>query len=150
MVFCCILQYFVAKSVFFCNLRCFVAKPVLVRITRFCVEKNLAKNCARGEKMTNMRYEWRWQIQIHVFEYFSLLWQSPSRKYVHLKSAKRVQWDRLKISTLQGYCPYKVTVNNKKPFKLKTLFSKYFLCGWDPHYNTNPEIIRTIFLFMRN
>ena len=56
MVFCCILQYFVAKSVFFCNLRCFVAKPVLVRFTRFCVEKNLAKNCARGEKMTNMRY----------------------------------------------------------------------------------------------
>ena len=56
MVFCCILQYFVAKSVFFCNLRCFVAKPVLVRFTRFCVEKNLAKNCAREEKMTNMRY----------------------------------------------------------------------------------------------
>ena len=41
---------------FFCNLRCFVAKSVLVRFTRFCVEKNLAKNCARGEKMTNMRY----------------------------------------------------------------------------------------------
>ena len=43
---------------FFCNLRCFVAKSVLVRFTRFCVEKNLAKNCARGEKMTNMRYDY--------------------------------------------------------------------------------------------
>ena len=41
MVFCCILQYFVAKSVFFCNLRCFVASSVLVRFTRFCVEKKL-------------------------------------------------------------------------------------------------------------
>ena len=48
-IFCCQIS-------FFCNLRCFVAKSVLVRFTRFCVEKNLAKNCARGEKMTNMRY----------------------------------------------------------------------------------------------
>ena len=59
MVFYCILQYFVAKS-FFCNLRCFVAKSVLVRFTRFCVEKNLAKIFARGEKMTNMRYGVAW------------------------------------------------------------------------------------------
>ena len=29
----------------------------LLRFTRFCVEKNLAKNSARGEKMTNMRYD---------------------------------------------------------------------------------------------
>ena len=28
----------------------------LGRFTSFCVEKNLAKNSARGEKMTNMRY----------------------------------------------------------------------------------------------
>ena len=34
---------------FFCNLRCFVAKSVLVQFTHFCVEKNLAKNWARGE-----------------------------------------------------------------------------------------------------
>ena len=43
------------------DLRCFVAKSlcreiVLSRFTRHCVEKSLAKNCARGEKMTNMRY----------------------------------------------------------------------------------------------
>ena len=48
MVFCCQIS-------FFCK-RCFVAKSVLVRFTRFCVEKNLAKIFARGEKMTNMRY----------------------------------------------------------------------------------------------
>ena len=41
---------------FFCDLRRFVAKSVLVWFTGFCVEKNWAKNCARGEKMTNMRY----------------------------------------------------------------------------------------------
>ena len=28
--------------------------------TRYCVEKNLAKNSSRGEKMTNMRYEHLW------------------------------------------------------------------------------------------
>ena len=27
-----------------------------LRLTRYCVEKNLAKNSARGEKMTYMRY----------------------------------------------------------------------------------------------
>ena len=42
---------------FFCKLRCFVAKSVFVRFTRFCVEKNWAKNCTRGEKMTIMRYD---------------------------------------------------------------------------------------------
>ena len=47
MVFRCILQYFVA--IVFCDLRCFVAKSVLVQFTHFCVEKNLAKNWARGE-----------------------------------------------------------------------------------------------------
>ena len=29
----------------------------LLRFTHSCAEKNLAKNSARGEKMTNMRYE---------------------------------------------------------------------------------------------
>ena len=44
------------QNQFFCKLRCFLAKSVFLRFTRFCVEKNLAKNCTRGEKMTNMRY----------------------------------------------------------------------------------------------
>ena len=55
-------------SFFFVNLRCFVAKFVFLaifavlshdrflRFTRYYVEKNLAKNSAHGEKMTNMRY----------------------------------------------------------------------------------------------
>ena len=43
----------------FCDLRCFVAKSVLVQFTRFCAEKNLVNNFARGEKMTNMRYDLR-------------------------------------------------------------------------------------------
>ena len=59
-IFCCQIS-------FFCNLRCFVAKPVLVRFTRFCVEKNLAKNCARGEKMTNMRYAFTQCSHLLVF-----------------------------------------------------------------------------------
>ena len=44
------------QNQFVWDLRCFVAKSVLVRFTHFCVEKNLAENCARGEKITNMRY----------------------------------------------------------------------------------------------
>jgi len=39
------------------NLRCFVAKSVLLRFTRFCVEKNLTRNCACGENKTNIRYD---------------------------------------------------------------------------------------------
>jgi len=39
-----------------CHLRCFVAKSILSRFTRFCVEKNLGKNCVCGEKRTNIRY----------------------------------------------------------------------------------------------
>ena len=38
------------------DLRCFVAKLVL-QFTRFCVKKNVTKNSARGEKITNIRYE---------------------------------------------------------------------------------------------
>ena len=32
---------------------------VLSRFTRYCVEKIWAKNCARGEKITNIRFSWR-------------------------------------------------------------------------------------------
>ena len=41
---------------FFVNLRWFLSQNGFLRFSRFCVEKNLAKNSARGEKMTNMRY----------------------------------------------------------------------------------------------
>ena len=34
----------------------FLSKSILLRFTRFCVEKNLLRNCACGEKRTNMRY----------------------------------------------------------------------------------------------
>ena len=41
---------------FFLQFTLFCRKISFGAITRFCVEKNLAKKCARGEKMTNMRY----------------------------------------------------------------------------------------------
>ena len=45
----------------FClNLRCFVAKSVLSQFTHFCVEKNLFRNFACGEKRTNIRYAFFW------------------------------------------------------------------------------------------
>ena len=57
------LWYFVAfyavllqKVLFFCDLRCFFRKIGLLQLTRYCVEKILAKNSVRGEKMTNIRY----------------------------------------------------------------------------------------------
>ena len=55
MVFCYILHCFVAKFVFFA-FYAVLSQNRFLRFTRFCVEKNLAKNSARGEKMTNMRY----------------------------------------------------------------------------------------------
>ena len=48
-LFCCCKICFVTNYAVF-------AKSVLARFTRFCVEKNWAKNWIGGEKMTNMRY----------------------------------------------------------------------------------------------
>ena len=56
MVFCCILNCFVAKFVFFWRFMLFCRKLGLLRFTHLCVEKILAKNSVRGEKITNMRY----------------------------------------------------------------------------------------------
>ena len=67
MVFYGVLSHFMLLFCFaylvFCELRCFVGKlccfvaeSVLSLFTQFGVEKNGAKNCACGEKMTNMRY----------------------------------------------------------------------------------------------
>ena len=50
------LHCFVAKFVFFWRFTLFCRKIGLLRFTRFCVEKILAKNSACGEKMTNIRY----------------------------------------------------------------------------------------------
>ena len=47
-LFCCFKICFVTNYTVF-------AKSVLARFTHFCVEKNWAKNWARGEKITNMR-----------------------------------------------------------------------------------------------
>ena len=40
-----------------------LSQNCFLRLTRFCVEKNLAKNSARGEKMTNMRYAFRHPLE---------------------------------------------------------------------------------------
>ena len=48
------IMLFCFKIIF--NFRCFVAKYVLLQFTRYCVEKNLAKNYACGEKRTNIMY----------------------------------------------------------------------------------------------
>ena len=47
--------FFVAK--FFFAFHAVLSQNRFLRFTRFCVETNLAKNSARGEKMTNMRYD---------------------------------------------------------------------------------------------
>ena len=48
-LFCC-------KICVFWRFTLFCRKIGLLRFTRFCVEKILAKNSVRGEKMTNIRY----------------------------------------------------------------------------------------------
>ena len=52
------------KTFFRWQFTLFCRKSIL-RFTHFCVEKNLAKNSARGEKMTNMRYGWK-SPTIHI------------------------------------------------------------------------------------
>ena len=44
------------KFVFFFAIYAVLSQNWLLRFTRFCVEKILAKNSARGEKMTNIMY----------------------------------------------------------------------------------------------
>ena len=53
---------FLLQNLFCRNLRCFVAKSVLLRFTRFCVEKSWTKNCACGEKrqISGMEEYWGW------------------------------------------------------------------------------------------
>ena len=52
-LFCC-------KICVFLRFTLFCRKIGLLRFTRFCVEKILAKNSVRGEKMTNIRYDMRY------------------------------------------------------------------------------------------
>ena len=53
-------------TLYCCNLRYIVAKSVVSRFTRFCVEKNLAKNCVCG-KMTNIRSEFSGYLSVFYF-----------------------------------------------------------------------------------
>ena len=48
---------FCNKISFWGGFTLFCRKIGLLRFTRYCVEKILAKNSARGEKMTNIRYD---------------------------------------------------------------------------------------------
>ena len=53
MLFCCILYCFVAKAFIYAVL----SQTRFVVIYALLHGENLSKNCARGEKMTNIRYE---------------------------------------------------------------------------------------------
>ena len=44
------------QNLFFLAIFAVLSHDRFLRFTRYYVEKNLAKNSARGEKMTNMRY----------------------------------------------------------------------------------------------
>ena len=50
-------KLFCRKMCVFLRFTLFCRQIGLLQFTRFCVEKILAKNSVRGEKMTNMRYE---------------------------------------------------------------------------------------------
>ena len=100
MVFCCILNCFVAKFVFFWRFTLFCRKIGLLRFTRFCVEKILAKNSVRGEKMTNMRYasDYHW-IRGSSFDE-QIYWQTVDRGASWWKSIlnffeKKKMWDKM-------------------------------------------------------
>ena len=66
MVFCCILHCFVANF-FFVAIFAVLSHDRFLRFTRYYVEKNLAKNSARGEKMTNMRYASGFFLLVRLF-----------------------------------------------------------------------------------
>ena len=61
-----------------CHLRCFVAKSILSRFTRFCVEKNLGNNCVCGEKRTNIRYAFSFQLDAAVQQIYGFSFESET------------------------------------------------------------------------
>ena len=61
MVFC---RIKLLKNQVFGDLRCFV-EIFLLWFTRFCVEKNWAKNCVCGEKRTNIVYALHFSLFCH-------------------------------------------------------------------------------------
>ena len=78
-LYCVLLQY----VLLYCNLCNFVAiYAVLSRFTRFCVEKSWTKNCACGEKKTNIRYVLRGALVI--CKCISMLWliQEEAERFV--------------------------------------------------------------------
>ena len=65
-VVCTIYGILLHFTPFCCNFLAFYAvlsQNWFLRLTRYCVEKNLVQNSARGEKMTNMRYVHGCQIK---------------------------------------------------------------------------------------
>ena len=62
------LWYFVAfyavllEKVYFFAIYAVFQKIGLLQLTRYCVEKNLAKISDRGEKMTNIRYDYSFDL----------------------------------------------------------------------------------------
>ena len=73
-------SYFFVLFFYLCSIclqifpRCYIPifdGLVLLQFTRYCVEKNWAKNCARGRKTTNIRQvrAWIWtKIKLHKFQ----------------------------------------------------------------------------------
>ena len=49
--------YVLLQNLFFLAIFAVLLHDRFLRFTRYYVEKNLAKNSARGEKMTNIRYD---------------------------------------------------------------------------------------------
>ena len=97
-LFCCCKICFVTNYAVF-------AKSVLARFTRFCVEKNWAKNWIGGEKMTNMRYACYLRYNCKVLE--------RQRKY------KRQYFKRFKVllvqkSKRQPPFPFWIVLNLRK------------------------------------
>ena len=65
-----------SRNLLCCHLCCIYAKSILSQFTHFCVEKNLLRNCACGEKRTNMRYDFMvWLVD--VFSIFFFGWYFP-------------------------------------------------------------------------
>ena len=56
-----------SQFMMFCRKICFVTVyVVLSRFTRFCMQKNLTKNCVCGEKGANIRYARAFCLSEHV------------------------------------------------------------------------------------
>ena len=153
-----------SQLMFFLWQHCFFAiYAVLSRFTRFCVEKNLTKNFACGEKKTNIRYVWKTVLEGFPFPETCDLWDIDREKDNDKDKTKQKtliptnQTTMTKIKTMTKKWPFRKDLSwpnkwqgqgqdhSEDTLKRTTPEMCDFFDIWSVWWGDNP-LIKTVFL----